>query len=80
MVVVLAVGIAVGFRPNASPVQWISVSAMVILIAFAISWLAVAMGMASKSVETASNLPMLLLLPFLGSGFVPTDTMPSGLR
>ncbi|MDI9894315.1 ABC transporter permease [Rhodococcus sp. IEGM 1381] len=43
--------------------------------------LAVAMGMASKSVETASNLPMLLLLlPFLGSGFGPTDTMPSGLR
>ena len=29
---------------------------------------------------TASNLPMfLLLLPFLGSGFVPTDSMPSGL-
>ena len=35
----------------------------------------------SKSVETASNLPMLLLLlPFLGSGFVPTDSMPAGLR
>ncbi|WP_206492032.1 ABC transporter permease [Rhodococcus sp. KRD162] len=81
VVVVLAVGIAVGFRPNAGLLQWISVGLMVVLIAFAISWLAVAMGMASKSVETASNLPMLLLLlPFLGSGFVPTDTMPSGLR
>ena len=35
----------------------------------------------SKSVETASNLPMvLILLPFLGSGFVPTDSMPAGLR
>ena len=81
VVVVLAVGIAVGFRPNANPLQWFSILGMVLLIAFAISWLAVAMGMASKSVETASNLPMLLLLlPFLGSGFVPTDTMPSGLR
>jgi ABC-2 type transport system permease protein len=37
--------------------------------------------MVSKSVETASNLPMpLTILPFLGSGFVPTDTMPAGLR
>jgi ABC-2 type transport system permease protein len=37
--------------------------------------------MVSKSVETASNLPMpLVLLPFLGSGFVPTDSMPAGLR
>jgi ABC-2 type transport system permease protein len=37
--------------------------------------------MVSKSVETASNLPMpLMLLPFLGSGFVPTDSMPAGMR
>ena len=79
--VVLVVGIAVGFRPNADLPQWISAGLLVVLIAFAISWVAVAMGMASKSVETASNLPMLLLLlPFLGSGFVPTDTMPTGLR
>jgi hypothetical protein len=39
------------------------------------------LGQVSKSVETASNLPMpLVLLPFLGSGFVPTDSMPAGLR
>ncbi len=38
------------------------------------------MGMVSDSVETASNLPMfLILLPFLSSGFVPTDSMPGGL-
>jgi ABC-2 type transport system permease protein len=31
-------------------------------------------------VETASNLPIVLvLLPFLGSGFVPTDSMPGWL-
>ena len=34
----------------------------------------------AKSVETASNLPMfLVLLPFLSSGFVPTESMPDGL-
>jgi ABC-2 type transport system permease protein len=39
------------------------------------------MGMQSKSVETASNLPtLLILLPFLGSGFVPTDSMPVWLH
>ena len=48
--------------------------------AFAMSWLSVALGMSAKSVETASNLPMfLVLLPFLSSGFVPTDSMPDGL-
>ena len=51
------------------------------MITLALTWLSVALGMVSKSVETASNLPMLLmLLPFLGSGFVPTDSMPAGLR
>ena len=37
-------------------------------------------GWSPKSVETASNLPMfLVLLPFLSSGFVPTESMPDGL-
>ena len=51
------------------------------LFAFALVWLATALGLAAKSVETASNTPMFLtLLPFLGSGFVPTATMPVGLE
>ena len=51
------------------------------MITFALTWLSVALGLVTKSVEAASNLPMpLLLLPFLGSGFVPTDSMPAGLR
>jgi len=51
------------------------------MITFALTWLSVALGMVTKSVESASNLPMpLILLPFLGSGFVPTDSMPAGVR
>jgi ABC-2 type transport system permease protein len=51
------------------------------LITFAITWLSVAFGLVAKTVEAASNLPMpLWLLPFLGSGFVPTDSLPTGLR
>ena len=42
---------------------------------------AVALGLAAKSVETASNTPMVLtLLPFLGSGFVTVASLPAGLR
>ena len=37
--------------------------------------------MVSDSVETASNLPMfLVLLPFLSSGFVPTESLPGPLQ
>ena len=51
------------------------------MVTLALTWLCVALGLRAKSVETASNLPMpLLILPFLGSGFVPTETMPVVLR
>ncbi len=51
------------------------------LTALALTWLSVALGLQAKTVETASNTPMFrMLLPFLGSGFVPTSTLPAGLR
>ncbi len=80
-VVVLVVAVALGYRPNGGPPGWLAAFGVLALIGFALAWLSVALGMVSRSVETASNLPMpLLLLPFLGSGFVPTDSMPGGLR
>lgn len=80
-VLVVAVALLIGFRPTTGPVEWLAAAGLLALTAFAISWLSVALGMSTNSVETASNLPMILtLLPFLGSGFVPTDTMPDALR
>lgn len=81
MAVVLGVALAMGFSPAAGALDWLGAIALLTLIAFALIWLSVALGMVTKSVEAASNLPMpLVLLPFLGSGFVPTDSMPAGVR
>jgi ABC-2 type transport system permease protein len=81
MAVVTGVAIGVGFRPTATPLEWLAAAGLLVLVALAFTWLTVALGLAAKSVETASNSPMfLLLLPFLGSGFVPTGSMPAGLR
>ncbi|MGD8165899.1 ABC transporter permease [Herbiconiux sp. P16] len=81
VVLVLGVGLLIGFRPTTGPGEWIAAAGIMALIAFAISWIGVAMGMQARSVETASNLPLVLLfLPFLGSGFVPTESMPAGLQ
>jgi ABC-2 type transport system permease protein len=79
--VIIGIALAVGFRPSADPLAWLAAIGLLVLTAFALTWLSVAFGLVSKSVETASNLPMfLILLPFLGSGFVPTASMPAGLR
>ena len=78
--IVMVVALLIGFRSSTGPIEWLEATALLVLAALAISWLSVALGMAAKSVETASNLPMfLVLLPFLSSGFVPTESMPPGL-
>jgi ABC-2 type transport system permease protein len=78
---VIGVALLVGFRPVAGPVEWIAAIGLLTMSALGLTWLSVALGLAAKSVQSASNTPMiLLLLPFLGSGFVPTDGMPVGLR
>jgi ABC-2 type transport system permease protein len=81
MLVVLVVALVIGFSPDAGPVEWAAAAGLLVLATLAFTWLSVAFGLAAKSPETASNLPLLLvLLPFLGSGFVPTESMPAALR
>ena len=81
IVLVLLAAILAGFRATANPVEWLAAFGLIALTTFAFTWLSVALGLVSKSVEGASNVPMpLLLLPFLGSGFVPTDSMPTAVR
>jgi ABC-2 type transport system permease protein len=81
MAIVVGVALLIGFRPTASPLRWVAATGMLTLLVLALTWLSVALGLVSKTVESASNAPMpLMLLPFLGSGFVPTDSMPAGLR
>jgi ABC-2 type transport system permease protein len=80
LAIVIGFAIALGFRPTAGPVPWLAAIGVLGLFSFALVWLATALGLAAKSVETASNSPMFLtLLVFLGSGFVPAATMPAGL-
>ena len=69
-----------GYRSEASLAGWIGAAGLMLLMGWAVTWLCVAIGLASGSVEAASNAPMpLILLPFLSSAFVPTDSMPAGL-
>jgi ABC-2 type transport system permease protein len=81
LAVTIGAALLIGFDPAASTLQWLAAVGLLVLIAFALIWLSVALGLVAKSVETASNMPMfLIILPFLGSGFVPVDSMPAGVR
>ena len=81
VLLVVAVALLIGFRPTTGPLEWLGAFGILTLASFALTWLAVALGLVANSVETASNLPTpLTLLPFVGSGFVPTSTLPEPLK
>ena len=81
LLIVIAVAVLTGFRPTTGILEIAAAVGMLALTSFALTWLSVALGLFPKSVEAASNLPMpLILLPFFGSGFVPTESMPDVLR
>jgi ABC-2 type transport system permease protein len=62
LAVVLGVAVALGFRPTAGAGNWLAALGVLMLFAFALIWLATALGLAAKSVETASNTPIILTL------------------
>ncbi|MEU5875895.1 ABC transporter permease [Spirillospora sp. NPDC047279] len=80
-IALLVIAATIGFRPNATLIEWTAAAGLLIFFILAITWLSVALGLKSPTPEAASSAPMpLVFLPFLGSGFVPTDTMPTALR
>ncbi|MFI2202891.1 ABC transporter permease [Streptomyces sp. NPDC020192] len=81
LVLVLGIGLAIGFRPNATPVEWIAAAGLMALVSLGLTWLAVGMGLVSPNPEGASNIGTpLVMLPFLSSAFVPVDAMPGWFR
>ncbi|CAL9297555.1 MULTISPECIES: ABC transporter permease [unclassified Streptomyces] len=81
LLLVIAVALLVGFRPDATPLEWLAALGLLALLTLALTWLAAVIGLLSKTPESASNTPLpLQFLPFLGSAIVPTDSMPDGLR
>jgi ABC-2 type transport system permease protein len=81
IVFVIAVALALGFRPTAGPGDWLAAIGLLALVTFALTWPSAAFGLVTSSPEAASNAPLpFQFLPFLGSAIVPTDSMPAGMR
>lgn len=80
--IIVAIGFGIGFRPNASLTDWLIVGVLGILFTLAISWVSAILGLLVKSLEAAQWMGFVIIFPltFISSAFVPTETMPSGLR
>ncbi|GAA4590213.1 ABC transporter permease [Planotetraspora phitsanulokensis] len=81
IVLVIGVALLMGFRPTATPLEWVAAIGVLTLLTLALTWLAAGIGLVAKSPESASNIPLpLQFLPFVGSAIVPTESMPAGMR
>ncbi|MFJ3218171.1 ABC transporter permease [Kitasatospora sp. NPDC086801] len=81
LVLVIGAALAMGFRPDAGPVEWLAAVGLLLFVTIALTWISAGIGLVAKTVESASNMPMpLQFLPFIGSAIVPPDSMPTALR
>ncbi|TYK47047.1 ABC transporter permease [Actinomadura decatromicini] len=78
---VVAVAVAMGYRTHASLLDWLAATGLLVLLMFALTWVAVTLGLIAKNPEGASNSPLIIqFLPFVGSAIVPPESMPAGVR
>ncbi|MEV4619957.1 ABC transporter permease [Asanoa sp. NPDC049573] len=80
-VLVLLVAVLLGFRPGGDPLRLLAAIGLVALLALALTWLAVAVGLAAGTAEgTAPFTLVVQLLPFLSSAFVSPAAMSGPVR
>lgn len=82
MVVMMATGFIVGWRIRSSFFEGVAAVALLLLFAYALSWVMAFIGMSVRSPEVINNVSFLILFPltFLSNAFVPSDTLPGPLR
>jgi ABC transporter DrrB family efflux protein len=82
LVIMFSVGIAAGFRFNASFLDVVAGIALLLLIGYAFSWVFAFIGLSASSPEASNAYGFTILFPvtFISSAFVRPATMPNWLQ
>ena len=81
LLVIIGVGLIVGFRSSADVLAWLAVAGILLLFTLALTWVAVIAGLSASTPDGAGAFSYpLVFLPFISSAFVPTETMPGPVR
>ncbi|HEX8101019.1 MAG TPA: ABC transporter permease [Solirubrobacteraceae bacterium] len=81
VVTTVAVGVLVGFRVHADPVDALAALGLVLVYGFAFTWVFVAVGLVAGSAQAAQGLSLVFIpFSFVSSAYVPVATMPSPFR
>lgn len=82
VVLMAVVGFIVGFRVGTSVLAFLAGVAILLLFGYALAWVFAVIGLGASNAETAqaASFPVLALLVFASSVFVPVETMPGWLQ
>ncbi len=82
IVLLLGIGVVLGFRVGTSMVEVLAAAALVLVFALAFSWVSVLVGVLAKDPEKVQLFGMTALFPitFVSNALVPTTTMPGWLQ
>ena len=80
--VILVCGVAIGWRVETGALQVLTGVVLLLLFAFATSWIGATIALTARSVEVAQSLGLLWLFPvcFISGAFVSADMLPGPLR
>ncbi len=82
VVVVAAVGLAIGWRVHTGPGDVAAAFGLALLLGYAFTWAGACLGMTLRSAEAAQQIGFIFFLPltFISNAFVPTQGMPGWLQ
>ena len=82
VLVMLLVGLLVGFRPEAGLTDWAGAIGLLLLLSFSFSWIGATVALLLRSTEAVQSAGFIWLFPltFASSAFVMTDNMPGILK
>jgi daunorubicin/doxorubicin transport system permease protein len=80
--VIIVLGVALGFRPEAGVGGVLAALALVVVFAFGLSWVFTTMGLLMRSPNAVMNAGFMSIFPltFLSNVFVEPETLPAGLE
>ncbi|MBI5311149.1 MAG: ABC transporter permease [Actinobacteria bacterium] len=82
ILVMVVVGVLVGYRPEGSFIDWMAALGLMLMFSFAISWVGALMAIGVPNVEALQQISFIVILPltFASSAFVEPETMPKYLQ
>jgi ABC transporter DrrB family efflux protein len=82
LVIMFAVGIAVGFRFDTNVLKVVAGIGLLLLFGYAFSWVFAFIGLTASSPEASNAYGFTILFPitFISSAFVPVESMPGWLQ